>query len=90
MATYQRKALLDDLKENVIEVIVKNESLERTIRITHAPQLMPPNSNAKYLAEQHEVNAASGIIIAWAVDMHSWFRFYINEVTSAQAVEGYL
>ena len=52
MATYQRKALLDDLKENVIEVIVKNESLERTIRITHAPQLMPPNSNAKYLAEQ--------------------------------------
>lgn len=96
MAAYTYDNLLHDLKENVIEINVRvhsptgQELPPRVVRVTLAPPLLPPDANFNEIVNKHVELKGHGTIVAWAVEMRSWFMFVVGDVQYAQVIPDYL
>jgi hypothetical protein len=89
---YKHDALLNDLRQNVIEVtFIKEDGSERIMRCT----LMPRHLPVKYLEEQeaekkfHRENQE--VIRCWDVQANGWRSFKVSSVIFCNAVDhGYM
>jgi hypothetical protein len=86
--TINRDTLLEDLRENVIDVIfTKVNGEERRMKCTLMPSILP----AKYITEEaaernfHETNKET--IRAWDIENNGWRSFRIENVSFVQALD---
>jgi hypothetical protein len=87
---YVRDNLLNDLKQHVCEVIfTKVNGEKRTMRCTLMPEHLPPNTDKKYLDEQHNKQENLNIIAAWDVEKGGWRSFKIETVEYAQVIDAF-
>lgn len=91
MAIYSRDRILEDLKENVLEVTFDKatDGTQRTMRLTLAPKLLP-NADLDHIAEQHARPENHAVVVGWEVDLQAWRSFRIENLRYVQVIDGYL
>lgn len=90
-ALYNRDRILEDLKENVLEVTFDkvSDGSSRTMRLTLAPKLLP-NADLDHVAEQHARPENRSVVVGWEVDLQAWRSFKIDNLKYVQVIDGYL
>ena len=87
---YQRNALLNDLKQNVIEVTFnKVNGTQRVMRCTLDPRYIPVSVDSKHLDEQHARKENENTIAVWDLHNNGWRSFRIDSVQYVQEIDGY-
>jgi len=85
---YERDKLLKDLKENVASVIfTKVNGEDREMRCSLMPRLLPPNTDVKYLDEEHKKTENLDVIVCWDLMNGGWRSFRIDSVKSFQLLD---
>jgi hypothetical protein len=90
---YQRDALLNDLRKNVIEVtFTKTNGEQRIMRCTLMENMLPatyktnPDEKASE-SDFHQKN--KDVIAAWDVQAGGWRSFRIDSATYVQVIDSY-
>ena len=87
--TYERDAVIRDLRQNVIEVtFIKVNGEQRIMRCTLDPQYLPPNYDPQHLDEQHKKKENLNTIAAWDLNAQGWRSFRVDSVQYLQSLEG--
>jgi hypothetical protein len=87
--TYERDAVIRDLRQNVIEVtFIKINGEQRVMRCTLDPQYLPPNYDPQHLDEQHKKKENLSTIAAWDLNAQGWRSFRVDSVQYLQSLEG--
>lgn len=87
--TYERDAIIRDLRQNVIEVtFIKVNGEQRIMRCTLDPQYLPPNYDPQHLDEQHKKKENLNTIAAWDLNAQGWRSFRVDSVQYLQSLEG--
>ena len=87
--TYERDAIIRDLRQNVIEVtFIKVNGEQRIMRCTLDPQYLPPNYDPQHLDEQHKKKENLNTIAAWDLNAQGWRSFRVESVQYLQSLEG--
>lgn len=87
--TYERDAVIRDLRQNVIEVtFIKVNGEQRVMRCTLDPQYLPPNYDSQHLDEQHKKKENLSTIAAWDLNAQGWRSFRVDSVQYLQSLEG--
>jgi hypothetical protein len=90
---YQRDTLLNDLRQNVIEVhFTKVNGDNRVMRCTLQKHLLPESyqtSLEEQTQESNFHNANPKVIAAWDVQAGGWRSFRIESVGYVQVIDGY-
>ena len=87
--TYERDAVIRDLRQNVIEVtFIKVNGEQRVMRCTLDPQYLPPNYDPQHLDEQHKKKENLNTIAAWDLNAQGWRSFRVDSVQYLQSLEG--
>ena len=90
---YTRDKLLNDLRENVIEVHFKKVNGEfRAMRCTLPPRLLPESYSASENEQEiekqfHQKN--QDVLAVWDVQKNGWRSFRIDSVNYCQVIDGY-
>lgn len=88
---YQRDQLLNDLRNNVIEVTFNkiSDNSTRVMRCTLMPQHLPESYTAEAEIEKEHHKKNPDVISAWDVQKGGWRSFRIDTVQYAQDIDGY-
>lgn len=93
MSPYNRDILLNDLRNNVVEVhFTKTDGSQRVMICTLMPRMLPEsyrvNPEEKAMENTfHQRHADT--IAAWDIQQNAWRSFRIDSVYYAQAKENY-
>lgn len=86
MVRYDRNTILKDLKANVIEIfLTQNTSMKCTLM----PDLLPKNTDVNYLNEQHDKPENIFAITCWDIEKNCWCSFKIESVGMVQLLDAY-
>ena len=87
--TYERDAIIRDLRQNVIEVtFIKVNGEQRIMRCTLDPQYLPPNYDPQHLDEQHKKKENLNTIAVWDLNAQGWRSFRVDSIQYLQSLEG--
>jgi hypothetical protein len=90
MPSYERDALLKDLKQSVIEVtFTKVNGDKRIMRCTLDQRHIPTPVDVKHLDEQHSRKENKDVIAVWDMHANGWRSFRVDSVQYVQEIGGY-
>lgn len=88
---YQRDQILNDLRENVIEVIfTKVNGEKRTMHCTLRRDFLPETYKSDESEEKEFHNTNPEALAVWDVQNRGWRSFRIDSVEYAQIIDGYV
>lgn len=89
-ATYDKDAMLKDLREHACEVrFTKVNGEKRIMHCTLQPHLLPQNTDLRHLDEMHRKPENKEAIAVWDLQQHGWRSFRLDSVEYAQIIDGY-
>ena len=83
---FKRDSALEALRDNVVEVCLKNQ---RIMRVTLREDLLPPSYKNEIAEEQKFHTENKELVACWNVVQPRWETFNIEEVTYLQVVDSY-
>jgi WYL_2, Sm-like SH3 beta-barrel fold len=90
LVKYEKQALINDLKQSVVEVtFIKVNGERRVMRCTLDPRYIPVTVDQEHLDEQHARKENENVIAAWDVHNGGWRSFRINSIEFVQEIDGY-
>lgn len=88
---YQRDQLLNDLRENIIEVVfMKANGDKRTMHCTLRKEFLPESYSNDEGEEKEFHKSNPDTLAVWDVQNRGWRSFRINSIEYAQIIDGYL
>lgn len=88
---YERDAILEELRTSVVEILFdKVNGVERKMRATLRPDLLPVKDREKNIEEEtsyHKTN--TDVLAVWDVQVGGWRSFRIESVKYAQVIDSY-
>lgn len=88
---YQRDQLLNDLRENVIEVVfTKVNGENRTMHCTLRKEFLPESYKSDEQEEKKFHTTNPETLAVWDVQNRGWRSFKIDSITYAQIIDGYV